>query len=231
MIRLRAEHILSIAVSSFCRGGGGYAYAVCCRQTCGLLTALWPSGPHNCRTPHLNFVPGGYSDPHFFHVIRLHFIGNMDPVSITLGVAPLCVAGLKGLKRLKEKIKLIHDYEGEIRRFRTKFKTQVSILRDESQLLLQDTGVPRGLAAKMIHDYSHERWMAEDLEQSIKDYLGEKYTEVKEVNKHIGGEIGKIERHLGRLETEESGPSRVSPANPTPFNEIISDDIEDPNAG
>ena len=133
----------------------------------------------------------------------------MDPLSITLGVAPLCLAALKGSRRLKDKIKLVRDYEGEVTRFRAKLKTQISVFRDESQLLLQSAGIQRGLAARMVHDYSHEHWTAGSLEQCIREHLGDKYTEVKETGEHISDQIGKIEVLLNRLESEEGSPGSV----------------------
>lgn len=203
MIRLWAVQ------STICgqRGGGGCA-AACTRSLIAALLATF-------------FCAWSIPDPHRFHFdqdsqIQRRFISSMDPVSITLGVAPLCLAALKGSKRLKEKLKAIHDYEGEIKRFRAKFKTNVSVFRDESQLLLQATGIQRGLAAKMIHDYSHESWTVKHLEQDIQEYLGEKYTEVKEVGERIRDQLGKVEDILGRLEAEEGGPGGVCSPRPPP---------------
>ncbi|KAK5653228.1 hypothetical protein OQA88_9127 [Cercophora sp. LCS_1] len=133
----------------------------------------------------------------------------MDPLSIALGVAPLCLAALKGSRRLKDKIKLVRDYDGEVTRFRAKLKTQISVFRDESQLLLQSAGIQRGIAARMVHDCSHEHWAAANLEQCIQDHLGDKYIEVKETSERIANQIGKIEDLLQRLETEDSSRSSL----------------------
>ncbi|KAK3347007.1 hypothetical protein B0T25DRAFT_553411 [Lasiosphaeria hispida] len=133
----------------------------------------------------------------------------MDPISITLGVAPLCLAAFKGSRRLKEKIKLLRKYEGEINRFRTRFKTQIAVFRDESQLLLQAAGIQRTVAVGMLSDYSHEQWTAENVEQSIQKHLDHKYTEVREVSERIVEQIGKIEDLLGRFETEEPSHGRL----------------------
>jgi hypothetical protein len=133
----------------------------------------------------------------------------MDPLSITLGVAPLCLAAFKGSRRLKEKIKLIRDFEGEISRFRTRFKTQISVFRDESQLLLQEAGIEYHLAASMLRDFSHAQWTAGDVEHKIQQHLGQKYIEAKEVTERIGNHIAKVESLLGRLDTEDAGRGRV----------------------
>ncbi|GAB1319997.1 hypothetical protein MFIFM68171_10207 [Madurella fahalii] len=133
----------------------------------------------------------------------------MDPLSITLGVAPLCLAAFKGSRRLKEKFKLIRDFEGEISRFRTRFKTQISVFRDESQLLLQDAGIGYLLAARMLRDFSHAEWTAGIVEQKIQQHMGQKYIEAKEATERIGNHIADIESLFGRLDTEEAGRGKV----------------------
>jgi len=134
----------------------------------------------------------------------------MDPLSITLGVAPLCVVAFKGSRRLREKIKLIRDHEGEVRRLRTKLKTQISVFRDELQLLLQAAGVESSIAAAMLRDYSHEQWTAKSTERCIENHLDQKYCDIREASERIGDQIGKIEEHLGRLGGEEEGRGTVS---------------------
>ena len=134
----------------------------------------------------------------------------MDPLSITLGVAPLCVVAFKGSRRLREKIKLIRNHEGEVRRLRTKLKTQISVFRDELRLLLQAAGVESSIAAAMLRDYSHEQWTAKSTERSIENHLDQKYCDIREASERIGDQIGKIEEHLGRLGGEEEGRGTVS---------------------
>ncbi|KAK4119060.1 hypothetical protein N657DRAFT_320617 [Parathielavia appendiculata] len=130
----------------------------------------------------------------------------MDPISLSLGIAPLAIAALKGAKHTKSKVKQIKHHKGEISRFRKRFKTQVSIFRDESQLLLQDAGVDRDMAADMVQDYSHSQWTRPALECQIRAFLDKKYPEVKQVTEEIRDQIANFDKELSNLEdsTDES---------------------------
>ncbi len=137
----------------------------------------------------------------------------MDPVSLALGIAPLCVGALKGAKLAKSKIKLLKHHDAEVSRFRKKFRTQVSIFRDESQLLLHNAAVDPDLAAVMLDDYNHEHWASTDLDDQIRQFLGKKHSEVKQVAEQIRDQIAKFDQDLSKLEAdsdEESGHGKVS---------------------
>jgi hypothetical protein len=131
----------------------------------------------------------------------------MDPISLGLGIAPLCIAALKGAKHTKSKIKLLRHHDREISRFRKRLKTQVSIFRDESQLLLLDAGVDRNLAAEMLEDFSHEQWVDQGLERQIQAFLDTKYPEVKQVTEQIRDQITHFDIELSNLEEPESTES------------------------
>ncbi len=134
----------------------------------------------------------------------------MDPVSLALGIAPLCVGALKGAKHAKSKIKLLKHHHREVSRFRKKFRTQVSIFQDESQLLLQNAGVDPDLAAVMVDDYNHEDWSGDDLDAQIRHFLGKRYSEVKQVAEQIHDQIAKFDHDLSKLEADPDEVSRNS---------------------
>ncbi|KAK4153806.1 hypothetical protein C8A00DRAFT_15004 [Chaetomidium leptoderma] len=132
----------------------------------------------------------------------------MDPVSLALGIAPLCLGALKGAKHAKSKIKLLKHHAREVSRFRKRLKTQMSIFRDESQLLLQDAGVERDLAAELLEDYSHDYWAGADLEDQIRSFLGKKYIEVKQTTEHIQAQVTQFDIDLSALEEPDDSSSR-----------------------
>jgi len=136
----------------------------------------------------------------------------MDPVSLALGIAPLCLGALKGAKHAKSKIRLLKHHSRELSRFRKRFKTQVSIFRDESQLLLQGAGVEPDLATEMLDDHSHGNWTDAGLDDQIRCFLGRKYAEVKDVSGQIHDQVTHLDVILGSLEDsdEDSGRGKVS---------------------
>jgi hypothetical protein len=132
----------------------------------------------------------------------------MDPVSLALGIAPLCLGALKGAKHAKSKIKLLKHHGREVSRLRKRLRTQMSIFRDESQLLLHDAGIDHDLAAEMFDDYSHHYWAGADLDDQIRGFLGKKYLELKQATEHIHEQVAKFDEELSRLEDSDESPSR-----------------------
>lgn len=136
----------------------------------------------------------------------------MDPVSLALGIAPLCIGALKGAKHAKSKIKLLKHHSREVSRLRKRLKTQMSIFRDESQLLLQDAGVDPNFAAEMMADYSHHFWTGAGLEEQIRSFVDKRYPEMKQVTEEIHGQVDNIDAELSKLEDsgETSNRGKVS---------------------
>ncbi len=132
----------------------------------------------------------------------------MDPISLGLGITPLCIAALKGAKHTKSKIKLLRHHDREISRFRKKLRTQVSIFCHDSQLLLQDAGVDPDLAAEMLDDYSHDEWGGPAVENLIQEFLGRKYLEVKRVAEEIRDHITELDVELSSLEDSAGSADR-----------------------
>ena len=170
------------------------------------------------------------SFPRFQHqtcsILARPQLSVMDPVSLALGIAPLCVGALKGAKLAKTKIKLLKHYDTEVSRFRKKFRTQVSIFRDESQLLLHNAAVDPDLAAVMLDDYNHKHWTSADLDDQIRHFLGKKHSEVKQVAEQIRDQIAKFDQDLSKLEAdsdEESSNGKVSSSSRKPGLEFSAD--------
>jgi hypothetical protein len=142
----------------------------------------------------------------------------MDPISLTLGIAPLCIGALKGAKHAKSKIKLLKHHSREVSRLRKRLKTQMSIFRDESQLLLQDAGVDPDSAAQMMNDYSHHFWAGADLEEQISSFADKKYPDMKQITGEIHSQVANYDAELSKLEDsgESSSRGKVSLRPPAP---------------
>lgn len=55
----------------------------------------------------------------------------MDPVSLFLGIAPLCISAIKGIKAAKSTLKTLRHSKSELKRIRKKF-TKVCAVCQES---------------------------------------------------------------------------------------------------
>jgi hypothetical protein len=137
----------------------------------------------------------------------------MDPVSLALGIAPLCLGALKGAKHAKSKIKLLRYHDRELSRFRKRLRTQMSIFQDESQLLVQDAGINPDLAAEMLENHYHEHWTSPDLELHIQKFLGKKYLDLKEVTELVHTQVTAFEQGLSSLERPDQPPSNGKVSN------------------
>lgn len=140
----------------------------------------------------------------------------MDPVSLALGIAPLCLGALKGAKHAKSKIKLLKHHDREVSRFRKRLRTQMSIFRDESQLLIQDAGIGPDLAAEMLEDHSHEHWTSPNLELQIQKFIGKRYLDLKEVTEQVHTQVAAFDLDLSALEGSDQPSSKGKVRAPCP---------------
>ncbi|KAK1754017.1 hypothetical protein QBC47DRAFT_325149 [Echria macrotheca] len=134
----------------------------------------------------------------------------MDPVSLALGIAPLCVAALKGSRALKTKIKQLRNHDREISRFRKHLKNQTSIFQDESHILLQNAGIDPDLVREMMDDFNHEDWTSADVDSQIRSFLGEKYDEVQETSRQVNAQFLELESKLECFEEESRKRGKLS---------------------
>lgn len=134
----------------------------------------------------------------------------MDPLSLGLGIAPLCLTALKAGSVLRRKAKALQHHGSAIIRFRKRLKSQDDIFRDQSQLLLQQAGVEESLAVSLLDDLEHHGWDSADLETCLRKYLGPKYSNVRRASERIQKQINEFDEELSKLEDSDSGSSKVS---------------------
>ncbi|KAK7984464.1 hypothetical protein PG989_011866 [Apiospora arundinis] len=127
-----------------------------------------------------------------------------DPISLALGIAPLCLTAIKGFTVVRSKFHLFRNHKRELKRLKTTFVTQTHIFLDECHLLLQEVIDPDDVVF-MVEDPESALWKAPGLDQKIKGYLGRKYSDVQEVIKDIkelvqdlGNDLNKISDESGR---------------------------------
>lgn len=134
----------------------------------------------------------------------------MDPVSLGLGLAPICLSAIKGAEYLGKKIKIIGNHQREICRFRKRFKIQAGIFLDECYLLIQDAGTDDCLVEDMVDNFAHSHWASPELEARMKKHLGRRYNDVKDTVNEINTQIVALDEGLGNLEEDYSTHTRAS---------------------
>ncbi|KAH8891725.1 hypothetical protein GQ53DRAFT_841550 [Thozetella sp. PMI_491] len=135
----------------------------------------------------------------------------MDPVSLTLAIAPLCMTAIKGIKVAKAKLRVIRKSDSEIYRLRKKIKTQISNFLYEGQLLLQEV-VDDATIESMLDDFAHPYWNSPQLEEALQGHLGRKCGDIKDTVTQISSAVKAMSEELDHLEREKSGDGKFREA-------------------
>ncbi|OTA79297.1 hypothetical protein M434DRAFT_38355 [Hypoxylon sp. CO27-5] len=98
----------------------------------------------------------------------------MDPVSLALGIAPLCISAIGCLTLLSSKLKVFRHHSKEIKQIRKKLKIQGGWFRDEIYLLLLQV-VDAQVVATMMENHDHPRWKDREFEARMKSHMGSNY--------------------------------------------------------
>ncbi|KAK7962789.1 uncharacterized protein PG986_003614 [Apiospora aurea] len=118
-----------------------------------------------------------------------------DPVSLALGIAPLCLTAIKGFTLARSTIRLLRHHKRELKRLKTAFVTQTHIFLDECHLLLQEVIDPDDVIF-MIEDTENDLWNTPGLDTKIQGYLGRKHSDVKEVIADINEQVQELDESL-----------------------------------
>ncbi|KAK6821205.1 hypothetical protein PG987_015605 [Apiospora arundinis] len=125
-----------------------------------------------------------------------------DPISLALGIAPLCLTAIKGFTIARSKFHLLRHHKRELKRLKTTFVTQTHIFLDECHLL-QEVIDPDDVVF-MIEDTESALWETPELDQKIKVYLGRKHGDVQEVIADIKEQVQDLGNDLNKT-SDESG--------------------------
>ncbi|KAI1323263.1 hypothetical protein F5Y16DRAFT_384108 [Xylariaceae sp. FL0255] len=120
-----------------------------------------------------------------------------DPVSLALGITPLVLSVLQGIKATRSRLKTLRNHDRVMQRLRRTFTTQSHIFLDECHLLLQQIVDPDDVVFMLENDQS-TLWNEPTLDQKIRDYLGRKFDDVKEIMQDIQVQIKSLDERLNR---------------------------------
>jgi len=125
-----------------------------------------------------------------------------DPVSLALGIAPLCFSVFKGFKVIHAKLRAIRHGSHELSRLKNKYHVQSELFRDECEYILRDI-LDSETASNMISDLSEPAWSSKGLESKFRAYLGGKYEtfkstveDIAEINDDLRSTIEKWDEYL-----------------------------------
>lgn len=133
----------------------------------------------------------------------------MDPVSLTLGIAPLCLSAVSGAQIVKKKLKVLRHHDRELSRFNKRFKGQIGIFQDECQLLLQEVVDDATVEAMLDGKFGPQDWTSSGFEQEFKQHLGRKYEDTKETIEQTQMHITELGTELSSLEQNDSKDGKV----------------------
>jgi len=120
----------------------------------------------------------------------------MDPVSLTLGVLPICFSAIQGFVTLKATLKILRGHGREVKRLRKKLCIQTLCFKDELHLILLKVLPPQGTRA-LLDEKAPSESHTQAIEKLLMEYLGpEKYELFKEIATEADDAITKIEHKL-----------------------------------
>ncbi|KAI1096619.1 hypothetical protein F5B19DRAFT_153271 [Rostrohypoxylon terebratum] len=129
-----------------------------------------------------------------------------DPISLALGVVPLCITAIGISCQLSSKIKLLRHYQKEIGHIRMKLKIQQELFLDQIELILLKI-LDERTVLDMIRDQTHPQWQVSSLEEKIKSYLGSRYDRFEEALKEATTAIESILKKISTFaELEDKVP-------------------------
>ncbi|ETS76402.1 hypothetical protein PFICI_11789 [Pestalotiopsis fici W106-1] len=125
----------------------------------------------------------------------------MDPVSLILGITPLCISAIKGIKAAKATLKTLRHSKSELKRIRKKFTKETHVFLDECHLLLQEIVDPADVVF-MIEEPDNPLWSSAQLDEQIKTYLGRRHDDFKDVMQDIHDIIMSLDKELSLVSFE-----------------------------
>ncbi|KAJ3579279.1 hypothetical protein NPX13_g1293 [Xylaria arbuscula] len=125
-----------------------------------------------------------------------------DPISLALGIAPLALSAVKGLKAVRSRLKTLRGHDRILRRLRRSFTTQSHVFLDECHLLLQQVADPADVVFMLEDSQSKlqsELWRDPDIDKKLREYLGRKYDDVRETIGEILNQVKSLDERLNRM--------------------------------
>ncbi|KAI1357331.1 hypothetical protein F5Y08DRAFT_346856 [Xylaria arbuscula] len=125
-----------------------------------------------------------------------------DPISLALGIAPLALSAVKGLKAVRSRLKTLRGHDRILRRLRRSFTTQSHVFLDECHLLLQQVADPADVVFMLEDSQSElqsELWRDPDIDKKLREYLGRKYDDVRETIGEILNQVKSLDERLNRM--------------------------------
>jgi len=143
----------------------------------------------------------------------LHVTLSMaDPLSIALGVIPLVGVACKTYAALYKKISTFSHYSNAVARFQKQLKLQRRVFENEIHLLLRLAIHDDATIRLMRADLDHENWADGELEQVLRDTLGENYQPCFDIIEDIDAGLAKLQKKLSFFDSElKKHQLKVSP--------------------
>ncbi|KAF7533775.1 hypothetical protein G7054_g6785 [Neopestalotiopsis clavispora] len=128
----------------------------------------------------------------------------MDPVSLTLAILPLALTAIKGYRVLYKRMGIFCHYSREIYRLRKHLDRQRQFFHNELHLLIQIALTDDLVVEHMMEDLKHEKWHCEDVERSLRSFLGNNYDTVLEVIEEVSSTVQELEAEMKCFDQVES---------------------------
>lgn len=117
----------------------------------------------------------------------------MEPLSLAFGVLPVVGEAVKTCRVVRRKLKLFRHYSRELRRVQKRVGRQSQVFSNEIHLLLRPSLQDDDLVEVMLKDQDHPKWTRQDLEDGMRNSLGDNYTSCREIIEDIGSTLSSLQ--------------------------------------
>jgi hypothetical protein len=123
----------------------------------------------------------------------------MDPVSLTLGLAPIVGGMVKSYKTVYRKLKLFGSADRELARLHKLLNGQQNVFLNEMHFLLRLVAIDKeDVIESMIADGDHDRWKCPELSQALMSFYGRSYESFGDIVDEISSNTTYLLEELDR---------------------------------
>ncbi|CAF3488280.1 unnamed protein product [Fusarium graminearum] len=117
----------------------------------------------------------------------------MESLSLAFGVLPVVGEAVKTCRVVRRKLKLFRHYSRELRQVQKRVGRQSQVFSNEIHLLLRPSLQDDDLVEVMLKDQDHPKWTSQDLEDGMRNSLGDNYTSCREIIEDIGSILSSLQ--------------------------------------
>jgi hypothetical protein len=156
----------------------------------------WWAAPSQFHLEGFEISPLPASNPSPPSVLFNDYRIMADPASIAVGVIPLVAVAFKSYTAVHSKFSTFVHCSNRVAQFQKRLKFQRRIFENEGHLLLRFAIDDEAVIASMKRNHSHEKWAESEVDEKLKQKLGDNYQDCLEIVQDTKKALDSIQEQL-----------------------------------